>query len=129
LNIPEGIKLYEHPIATFWFDDLGILYSVSKPGPRTKEVMDEYITFVKKMIKNNKVCILTDISKASPMDKETRDHVATTLQEVYKAMAIITNTPIGTFIGKSFLLLESRTYPMAMFPDQETAYEWLKQYL
>jgi hypothetical protein len=129
MDIPQNIKLIEHPMATFWFDDLGILHSVSKPGPRTIDIMKEYIAFVKAMVNNQKVCILTDISKAGQMDKQTRDYTAQKLQEVYKAMAILSSTPTGTAIGKIFLQLEGQPYPTAMFTNENEAREWLKQYL
>jgi hypothetical protein len=129
MKIPKNTKLYEHPMATFWFDDLGILYSVSKFGPRTIDLMDEYIAYVKALINNRPVCILTDISKAGSMDKKTREYTATQLEHVYKAMAILTDTLAGNMIGKVFLQLDSQPYPMAMFTDEKEAKEWLKQYL
>ncbi len=129
MRIPAEAKLYEHPMATFWFDELGILHSVSKPGARTIEIMDEYITFVSKLVNYKPVCILTDISKAGTMDKKTRDHTATQLQKVYKAMAIISETPVGKTIGKLFLHIEGQPYPTAMFDSEEEAKEWLIKYL
>jgi len=70
MDIPQHHKIYEHSIATFWFDENNILHAVSKGGPRTIEIMDDYIVFVKNMVENKQVCILTDISKATPMDKK-----------------------------------------------------------
>ena len=129
MQIPDNIKIIEHPMATFWFDEIGILHSVSKQGPRTMEVMEEYIDFVKGIVNNRRVCILTDISNASPMDKETREYTAIKLQEVFKAMAIISNTPLGNTIGKIFLQLEGQPYPTAMFSEIKDAKQWLIQYL
>ncbi len=129
MEIPKNNTLYEHQMATFWFDKDGILYSVSKGGPRTIELMDDYIAFVKTIINDAKVCIVTDISKASPMDKKTRDHSALELQKVYKAMAIIAQTRVGEMIGKVFLQLDEQPYPTAMFTDEEQAIKWVKQYL
>jgi hypothetical protein len=40
-GFPKDITLIEHPMATFWFDENGILHSVSKSGSRTVEVMNE----------------------------------------------------------------------------------------
>lgn len=91
--------------------------------------MNEYISFVKKMVNEQRVCILTDISKASPMDKETRDYTATQLQHVYKAMAILSGTPLGHTIGKFFLQLEGQPYPTGMFSSEDEARKWLMQYL
>jgi hypothetical protein len=129
MTIPANVKTYEHSIATLWFGDLGILYSISRPGPRTIEVMDDYILFIRSIIGAQPVCILTDISKASPMDKKARDHTATQLQKVYKAMAIISNTAVGDMVGKVFLQLDVQPYPTAMFTTEADAKEWLMQYL
>lgn len=129
MDIPTNVKPYEHPMATFWFDDLGILHSVSKPGDRTIKIMEEYIAFVKALVDNKQVCILSDISKASAMDKETRDYSAKQLEKVYKAMAIISHTSLGKMVGKVFLQLDSQPYPTAMFTNEKEAYDWLKQYL
>ena len=129
MDIPKDIKLYEHPIATFWFDDFGILHSVSKFGPRTIEIMDDYISFVKTIVNDQQVCILTDISNAGTMDRNTRDYTATQLRSVYKAMAIISNTSLGNMIGKVFLLLDTQPYPAAMFHNEKDAKDWLIQYL
>lgn len=129
MTIPNNTTLYEHPIATFWFDETGILCSVSKSGARTVEIMTEYIEFVKDIIKNRKVCILTDISNASPMNKETREFVARQLETVYKAMAILTDTPVGTMIGKVFTQLEKQPYPISMFSEEDSARKWLLKHL
>lgn len=129
MNIPKDNKTYEHAIATFWFDELGILHSVSKSGPRTIEIMSDYIAFVKNLVNSAPVCILTDISHASPMDKDTRNYTAKQLEKVYKAMAILSDTSMGTAIGKIFLQLDGQPYPTAMFSDEEEAKNWLKKYL
>lgn len=129
MDIPKNVKLYEHAIATFWFDEDGILYSVSKKVPRTVEVMQDYIVFVKKMLNNQKACILSDISNANPMDKQTRDYIELELKNVYKAMAIIAYSPLGRMIGNIFFKLNSPSFPTKMFSNEKEAKEWLKQYL
>jgi hypothetical protein len=130
MEIPNNVKLYEHAIATFWFDELGILHSVSKQGPRTKEIMNDYISFVKNIINDKPVCVIIDGSKFSPIDnKETRDHTGTQLQKIYKAMAIISSTPLGTMLSRIFMQLEGQPYPTAIFQDEKEAEAWVKQYL
>jgi hypothetical protein len=129
MKIPEGIQRYEHLIATFWFDDDGILHSVSKPAPRTTEVMQEYVVFVKKMLNNQKVCILTDITHASPMDKETRQYISAELTNMFKAMAILSDSSIGKMIGNIFLNLNTLPFPTKMFTNEHEAKGWLKKQL
>ncbi|MBA3705312.1 MAG: STAS/SEC14 domain-containing protein [Bacteroidetes bacterium] len=129
MNIPENVKLYEHAIATFWFDEDGILYSVSKKVPRDVEVMKDYVIFVKKMLNNNKACILSDISNAAPMDKNTRDYIETELKNVYKAMALISKSPLGIMIANIYLKLNTPSFPTKMFANVKDGKNWLKQYL
>jgi hypothetical protein len=59
------------------------------------------------------------------MDKETRNFTATQLQNVYKAMAILSATPVGNTIGKIFLKLDEQPYPTGMFSDEREAKKWL----
>jgi hypothetical protein len=129
MTIPENEILYQHPMATFWFDNLGILHSVSKTGPRTMDLMDDYIGFVNTITKGQKVCILTDISKASPMDKATREYTAGQLLKVYKAMGIISDSPMGIAIGNIYLQLEDQPFPSRIFLTEKDAYDWLKGFL
>lgn len=129
MHIPENVKRIEHPMATFWFDDKGILFSVTKPTKLNIEIMEEYMTFIKSIVKDQKVCILTDISKASPMDKQTRDYTAVQLQHISKAMAIISSTPLGKTLGRIFLQLDGQPYPARMFSNEKEAKEWLLNYI
>ncbi len=124
--IPDNVPLYEHPIATLWMID-GIMYSNSKPGARTIAIMEDYISFIKKITGNKKVFILTDMSAATPMDKETRAYSAIHLPELYSAMAIVSETPLGQLIGNIFIQLESQPYPLKIFTDQQEALTWLQQ--
>ena len=129
MEIPEGVKLYEHLIATFWFDEDGILHSVSKPAPRTIEVMTEYVVFVKKMVNGQKVCILTDISNATQMDKRAREYTEMELKNIYRAMAIVSSSSVGRMIGNLFLKLNALSFPTKMFADERDAKAWLKKQL
>jgi hypothetical protein len=125
----QGATIHECEIATLWFDDDGILHSVSKPGLRTMEVMIRYVNFMKKMLNNQHVCILTDISKAPPMDKVTRAYSEAELKNLYKAMAIVSTSALGRMIGNIFLKLNSLPLPTKMFVNEQEAKEWLKGYL
>lgn len=129
MEVPEGIKLYEHLIATFWFDEDGILHSVSKPAPRTLEVMMEYVAFVKKMVNGQRVCVLTDISNATQMNREVREYTETELKNIYRAMAIVSSSHIGRMIGNIFLRLNTLSFPTKMFADEGEAKAWLKKQL
>ncbi len=125
MDIPEHTKLYEHPIATFWFDEDGILHSVSKFGPRTMEVMTEYLKYLDGLCDNKKVLILTDITKASPLDKKTREFIEPELKKRFTAMAILSNAPVGKMIGNVFLTANQPNFPTRMFLHEKDAKDWL----
>jgi len=76
-------------------DENNILHAVSKGGPRTIEIMDDYIVFVKNMVENNRFVFLPIYQKPLRWTKKTRDYTATQLAKVYKAMAIISDSPMG----------------------------------
>jgi hypothetical protein len=129
MDIPKDRKLFEHTIATFWFDEKGILYSVSKQAPRTLETMKDYIAFVKEMTHHQKVCILTDVSKTGQMDKQTKEYTALELKNVYKAMAIVSDSWLGIMIVNLFFQVTKADYPVKMFSDEKYAKKWLEKHL
>jgi hypothetical protein len=125
---PQNHKVYEHAIATLWFDEDGILNFISKPVHRDLAIMMDYVNFVKS-ISTEKVCLLADISHTTPLDKETREYLGKHLQDIYKAMALLSNRPGPEMVGKTFLALNDQPYPTAMFHDVNSARTWLKQYV
>jgi hypothetical protein len=125
---PNNNKIYEHTIATLWFDEEGILNFVSKPVERHVSMMIDYVAFVKS-IAAGKVCVLADISKTTPIDKETREYLGKHLPDIYKAMALISDKPGPEMVGRTFLALNDQPYPTAIFHDAIEARTWLKKYL
>ena len=129
MEIPKDIKLYYHPTTTFWFDKTGILYSVSLPSVRNLEIMTDYVSFVKNITNDKKVCILSDISNASTMDKVARDYMQTELKNLYKAMAVIAKTPLSKMIGNIYFKMNPRSFPSKIFSNENDAKEWLTEYI
>ena len=125
---PEDTKVYEHLIATLWFDNSGILYSSSKASPRTKQIMIDYATYIKQITNNKKVCILSDISNARPLEKDARDYMETELKNIYLAMAIVSTSSLGKMIGNIFFKINKLSFPTKMFSNEEEALTWLKQF-
>lgn len=132
MEIPKGATLYEHPLASYWMDSDGIWYAVSKETPRTLEMMRDNVAFLKKIFENKRVCLIADASKVSPYDKETRNYLAKELNNLYKAMAIISTSSIGRMVANTFILshlLNPLPVPMKMFKNEKEAKEWLREYL
>jgi hypothetical protein len=58
--------------------------------------------------------------------------MASEMKEIYKAMAIVSDSLFGRSIANNFMvsqILERDALPMKMFSNEADAKEWLKQYL
>jgi len=122
-------KVYETEIGSFWFDDDGILNLVTNSRPRTKESIDITFDFIKSVSKNKKNLVLSDATDSPPPNKEVRDYSADQLPKLTKAMAIMSNSIIGTTIANIFLALKHQVIPMKLFTDEEKARIWLRQFM
>jgi hypothetical protein len=133
MEIPKNAKTYELKSSIMWFDDLGILYSVPKPGvppdlthEEIKLEMDKFRAFTG----NKKVCMVSESNPNSkPPSKEDRDLIASEINTVAKAIAIITTSPVSRMIANLFFGLKPPPYPTKMFTNEKDAVEWIKQYL
>jgi len=128
--LPENTEVFELPTSTMWFDENGILCSISKKVPQqtieeTKKTMVEFL----KITGGKKVCLLSDSTDASPVNKEMRDYLAEVIPEIAKAIAIISRSAVGKMVANLFFSIKKQPYPVKMFSDEREAKEWLKQYL
>lgn len=126
---PDNAKIYETPIGKLWFGEDGILYSISKPVPRTLENTKETFDMVENLVGNRKVCVLADIAKLQPMDKETREYVANITPKFFKAYAIISTSALGRMITNIFITLKPSSVPTKFFSNEQEAKKWLNQFL
>jgi hypothetical protein len=127
---PEHTKVIEFPTATMWFDDHGILCSVSKKAPQqtveeAKIMMEEFI----KLTGGNKVCLLSDNTNSAPINKELRDYYGVVIPKVAKAVAVISRSAVGKMVANLFFSIKKQPYPVKIFNVETEAKEWLKQYL
>lgn len=126
---PDNVKIFEGELATFWFNEKGILYAVAKKTPRTLEKQKENFALIKQITGNKKVCLFSDSTNASPPNKETRDYMEKEMPNIFKAMAIVSKSVVGEIFPKAFLILNSYPIPIKYFNEEKEAAEWLKQYL
>ncbi len=132
MEIPENAKTYELNSSIIWFDDDGILYSTVKPGKVRKLSKDEITMEMKKfkdIIGHKKICLVSDgnTNSRSPT-KEERDHIASMINEIVKAMAIVSTSPATRMIANLFFGLKPPPYPAKMFSSEKEALEWIRQY-
>ena len=126
---PADHQIFEGEIATYWFNDDGILVSLSKSPRRTVANITENIALVKRITGNKKVPLLIYLTNSPVPDKETRKFVTEQLPNVYKAMAMVSKPGLATFIMNFLFKLKQPPIPMKNFTNDKEAKEWLKQYL
>ena len=126
MQIPDNVKVYEHPLATYWFDENGFLNVISKKAERTIETMTDYFLDIKKVNGGKKVFVISDVTAASPLDKQTRAFVYEEMKENYLALSLISHSPVGRMIGNIIFALSTPVLPIKMFNNEKEAREWLK---
>ena len=130
IQIPENAQITEWPTSTTWFDNSGILCSVYKKGvirtmADTQKAMEEF----KKILNGRKICMLVDVTHTGQVSKEVREYVAMELPKIVKAIAMVSDSPLGKMLANLFLTLKTQAYPTKVFSNELEAREWLKQYL
>jgi hypothetical protein len=132
MEIPKGVKTYEMTSSIMWINEEGILFSVPKPGAPPELSMDEINEEMKKfraIVGNKKVCMVTEANPQSrPPTKSERDFIANIINDVTKAMAIVTTSPVARMIANLFFGLKPPPYPAKMFSNEKEALEWIKQF-
>lgn len=132
MKIPSQVKLYESPTATHWFDEEGILYSKSKKVIRTLPMYKKAFAFYKELAAiqgKKKLCILADTVNLSKIDKETRDYLSIEIPLCFKAMAVLSDKPLESSLVNAFFKISWQRFPIRLFPSEDEARTWLKEYL
>lgn len=134
MEIPPNAKLIDWPTSVMWFDESGILYSISKPEASTyrptKEESLRQMEEFRRIVGGRKTCMITETNNsAPPPKKEDRDWIAKELDSVVKAMGIISTSPFTRMVASLFFGFKPPAYPYKFFSNEKDAKEWIKQYL
>jgi hypothetical protein len=130
MKVPENTKTYEWDTSVFWFDENGILCSISKKHEQqTLEQSKKTVEAFKKLIDGQKICLLMDVTNSPQANKEVRDYAATEFPKFVKALALMSDSPLGKMLANLFFKIKTQPYPTRVFNDEEKAKEWLRQYL
>lgn len=129
IQIPENAETFKSELGTYWFDETGILKSLSNNTRRTLENTGRNFELVRKISGGQKVCHMVYLVNSPKPDKATLRYVAQELPGVYKAMAIISKSGLGKIVMNIIFRLNPPTIPMKTFADEDEAIEWLKGYL
>lgn len=129
VNIPTDRQIFEGEIATYWFDDEGILVSLSKNPRRTVANIGANVALVKQITNNKPVPLLIYLSNSPVPDKATRQFSNEQLPQIYTAMAMIAESGLVKLIMNVLFKFQSPPIPMKNFIDVAEAKAWLKQYM
>ena len=122
-------RLFESAIATYWFDEDGILYLRAKNTPRTQENSKENYELIKRICDNKKVCVIMDTSDGAMASIDIRKSVTASFPDYFKAIAFISKSTTGKMISLFFVVLQKTGLPMSTFSNETEAKEWLRKYL
>lgn len=129
LQIPTDRHTWESEIATYWFDDNGILVSLSKSVLRTVENISSNVAVVRSITNNNPVPLLIYLANSPIPNKQTRKFSTEQLSSIYSAMAMVCKPGLSKFIMNILFGLNPPPIPMKSFTDDNAAREWLKQFI
>ncbi len=129
VEIPTDRQIFAGEIATYWFDEDGILVSLSKNTMRTVANITGNVAFVKQITNNKKVPLLIYLTNSPVPDKATQKLSREQLPNIYTAMAMISEPGLAKFIMNLLFKFQSPPIPMKNFSNEKDAKEWLKQYL
>jgi hypothetical protein len=128
IQIPTDRQTWEGEIATYWFDDNGILVSLSKSVSRTVENISSNVALVRSITNDKPVPLLIYLAKSPIPDKQTRKFSTEQLPKIYSAMAMVSKPGLSQFIMSILFGLKTPPIPMKSFTDDIAAREWLKQF-
>jgi len=130
MEIPKNVEVMDWATSISWFDENGILCSISKKAaPQTMEETIQTVEDFKKMLNGREVCMLIDVTHSVPSSREVRQYAANEFPKFTKAIAMISDSPLGKMIANLFFSIMKQPYPTKMFTNEEEAKDWLKQYL
>jgi hypothetical protein len=126
---PVDKQIFEGEIADYYFEDNGILVSLSKSPKRTVENISRNVALVKKITGGKPVPLLIYLCKSTIPDKATQKFSTEQLPTIYKAMAMVSKPGLASFIMGLLFKFRTPPIPMKSFTDDKEAKEWLLQYL
>jgi hypothetical protein len=129
IAIPTDRPVFEGEIATYWFEDDGILVSLSKSTRRTVEIIANNIALVQRITNNTRVPLLIYLSRSPVPDRATRTFSTQQLPVAYSAMAMVSEPGLSRLVMNMLFRFQQPPIPMKSFTDDTAARAWLRQYL
>jgi hypothetical protein len=127
--IPTDRPVYEGEIATYWFEDDGILVSLSKSTARTVEIIKNNVALVKRITNDTPAPLLIYLARSPVPDKATRELSAQQVPVIYRAMAVVSEPGLSRLVMRLVSALQPPPIPTKSFTNADAARAWLRQYV
>jgi hypothetical protein len=129
----EAHKIYraDDTDGTFWLGDDGIVRAISPPGAEdTLANAKASLREIKHACGGTPRPVLVDIRWIKSATLEARRFWSSdALIGVVTAAALLVASPVSRVMGNFYIGLRHMHVPTRMFNDEDTALEWLKEYL
>jgi hypothetical protein len=129
IEIPYNAKTYELTNSIIWMGEDGIVYSIPRKQDfirSSREQMDQELRTFQTLTGGKKVCMIAVAHpKSESPDKNDRDYISEKLEEITKALAIVTPNAVSRMVANLFFLFKPAAYPMKMFANVDDAKKWL----
>jgi hypothetical protein len=129
LQIPPGVKTLQMANSTIWFDDSGILYSRPSNGDyqiQSRAEMEKEVELMKTFTGNKKVLMIAEVHpKVEQARREDRDYISEQLENIIKALAIITPNAVSRMVTNLYFVFKPAPFPTKMFVNVIDAKKWL----
>jgi hypothetical protein len=127
--IPTDRPTYEGEIATYWFEDDGILVSLSKSTRRTVELIQGNVALVRRITNGMPAPLLIYLSRSPVPDRATRAYSAQQVPVIYRVMAMVSEPGLSRLVMSMVFRLQPPPIPTKSFTDDAAARAWLQGYL
>lgn len=129
LKPPPGTTVHELHTATVWFGGDSIFCAVSKEGTQRRlEDISKTIEELKKLVPDEKMCMLIDVSHSTENTPEAREYASREFPKLFKAIAVVSGSALGRMVANLFVTIKSQPYPVRFFKGEAEARKWLGQF-
>lgn len=116
---------YETPFVHAELKENGITYTKIKPVEMTDQIWKEHLQITLSKLDDRKIKILVDATNTLPFDRKFRKEFNELSEQISKAVAVVSDSPLGNTLANLYLVFVRSKVPIKMFKDFDTAEEWL----
>ncbi|HEY6162880.1 MAG TPA: hypothetical protein VI112_16745 [Bacteroidia bacterium] len=125
---PKNADIIKGPLGDFWLDENGFLVFCARQVTITENGFIQHLRLLKELTKDKQVCILQDLTCFNPIPKSFRERIISERVKAYKAIAVVSASPMGKMVAAS-LNIPGSTTPIGIFKSEAEAKKWITQFL